>query len=198
MDGPTPDPARLMAARQVARGYLERKKMWTKVLFVVASLAEAGFFLTMFLFFDFADRFYWFIFFGLSFVYSPLIAFIFRNSVMIDRLYYRLVLELKYGEPRSSSAPGEAATDARRDEARSFLVKKQRWATFLFVISGIFEAAFFFAMLWFMDFSDQLSWFLFFGFMGVYSPLIISAWRNTFAIDRIYYGLINELKYGSD
>jgi len=46
-----------------------------------------------------------------------------------------------------------------------------------------------------MDFGDQLNWFLFFGFMGVYSPLIISAWRNAHMVDRVYYGLVDELRY---
>ena len=35
------------------------------------------------------------------------------------------------------------------------LANKSRWSTWLFVISGIFEATFSIAMLWFMDFSHH-------------------------------------------
>ena len=94
-DVPTPDPARLADARNVARTYLNRKRRWTKALFYVAATAEMGFFGAMLFFFDFSDRFYWFIFMGLLFVYSPLLAMIFRNAVQLDRVYYQLLWKLK-------------------------------------------------------------------------------------------------------
>lgn len=194
-----PDPDKLAAARGAVRGYLERKRRWSKVLFVIAGLAETGFFGAMLFFFDFSDRFYWFLFFGLCLVYSPLITFIVRNTVLIDRLYYRLILELKYEEGTTSGVEGTVGapeeTSDGRDDARGFLAKRNRWAKLLFITAGAFEATFSLAMLYFMNFRDQLHWFLFFGFLGVYSPLIISAWRNTFAIDRVFYELVDELKY---
>lgn len=195
----TPDPARLAAVRGVVGSHLARKKRFIKALFVVACLSEVGLFGAMLLFFDFSERLYWFVFFGLSLVYSPLITFVFRNSVIIDRLYYRLLYDLKYGElspagddPRPE--PDQNGNEAK-DEVHSFLVKKERWSKILFIISGVFEAVFCVLMLCFMDFRNQLNWFLFFGFMAVYSPLIISAWRNAHLVDRVYYGLVDELRY---
>jgi hypothetical protein len=196
LDVVSPDPDRLAAARRVATAYLERKKRWTRALFVIACLSEIGLFGAMFFFFDFSSQLYWFLFFGLTFVYSPLITFVFRNSFLIDRLYYRLLCDLKYGH--ESTGHGQDDPDADqvgRERAQSFLEAKSRWSTWLFVFSGIFEATFGLTMLWFMDFSSQLHWFLFFGFMGVYSPLIISTWRNAHMIDRVYYGLVDELHY---
>lgn len=198
---PSPDPDRLAAARGAVRGYFDRKRRWSRALFVIAGLTEVGFFGAMLFFFDFSERLYWFLFFGFCFVYSPLIAFIFRNSVLIDRMYYRLVLELKFGggsegggeEEGGESHGGEKSGELL--EARSFLEKRNQWAKVLFITSALFEAGFGLAMLYFMDFSSQLHWFLLLGFFGVYSPLILSAWRNTFAIDRVYYGLVDELKY---
>lgn len=197
----SPDPNRLAAARGAVDGYFERKRFWSKALFVVAGLTEVGFFGAMLFFFDFSDRLYWFLFFGACFVYSPLIAFIFRNSVLIDRMYYRLLLELKYeggSYGDGVGGRGESFDNEKNEElseAQSFLVKNNRWARVLFITSALFEGGFGFAMLYFMDFSSQLHWFLLLGFLGVYSPLILSAWRNTFAIDRVYYELVDELKY---
>ena len=50
-------------------------------------------------------------------------------------------------------------------------------------------------MLVFMDFGDRLQWFLFFGFLLVYSPMITFTWRNAVKIDHLYYRLVDELKY---
>lgn len=187
---PTPDPSRLAAARSVARIYFERKRRWTKALFFIAAAAELLLFGSILFFFDFSDRFYWFVFFGLSFVYSPLITFIFRNSLMIDRMYYRLLLELKFnGVDHDGDEGGDEA------EVRGFLVSRDRWIKWLLAAAGLFEASLWLGMLFFMDFGRQLDWFLFLGFMGIYTPLIIAAWRNSFAVDRTYYGLVDELKY---
>jgi len=193
----TPDPKRLAAARSVAKSYFDRKRRWTRALFVIAALAEVGFFGAMLTMFDFSNRFYWFLFFGLTFIYSPLITFIVRNSVMLEKFYYRLLLELKYGKEVPDEHPNHhEGDDTGQDEASSFLVQKTWWAKFLFYVASAMEAGFGITMLYFMDFSSQIYWFLLFGFLGVYSPLILSAWRNTFAIDRTYYALIDELKYG--
>ncbi len=190
----TPDPARLAAARGVAKGLVDRKRLWTKGLFIVGCVAEATLFGAMLFFFDFSDRLYWFIFWGLSFVYSPLLVFIWRNSIMVGRLHLRLLLELKL-DPEIAEAHSFTDDSTARDEARTFLASKDRWVKWLYVLAGAFECGLFFAMLWFMDFSSQLDWFLSIGFMAVYTPLIIFTWRNAFAIDRVYYSLIDDLKY---
>jgi uncharacterized membrane protein len=82
---------------------------------------------------------------------------------------------------------------AARSEVQSYLVKKRRWTTALFWIAGLLEGSFFVAMLLFMDFADRLNWFLFFGFLLVYTPLVIMTWRNSVKIDELYYRLVEEL-----
>jgi hypothetical protein len=94
----------------------------------------------------------------------------------------------------------EIEPDARRlEESRnsvySFLRRKKRLSTALFVLAGAFEIGFFVLMLAFMDFSKQLYWFLFFGLCMVYCPLITFAWRNSVRIDQLFYRLVEELKY---
>jgi len=68
-------------------------------------------------------------------------------------------------------------------------------ATATFWLAGAAEGVFFILMLVFMDFSNQLYWFLLFGFLLVYSPLILFVWRNSQMIDLLYYRLVDELKY---
>ncbi len=98
-----PDPTRLDAARNVVQTFLERKKKWTTALFVVAGICEVIFFVLMLAFMDFQDRFNWFLLFGFLFVYMPLILITWRNSFMMDRLYYRLIYELKYEDSKKVS-----------------------------------------------------------------------------------------------
>jgi len=198
-----PDPERLAAARGAARDYVRRKQAWIRGLFFVAAASELAFFGAMLALFEFSDRFHWFLFCGFSFVYCPLIMFVFRTTVMVDRMYYRLLWELKY-EERSDASAGEdealsfeADVDEQaRDEVRTFLEQKRRRARLLFIAASFFELTLFTLLLYLMDFTSRQYWFLFCGFLGVYSPLIMSTWRNAFAIDRVYYGLIDELKYG--
>jgi hypothetical protein len=63
-------------------------------------------------------------------------------------------------------------------------------------LAGLFEVGFFILMLVCMDFGDRFHWFLFFGFLMVYTPMITFTWRNAIKIDHLYYRLIDELKYG--
>ncbi len=94
---PEPDEARLAAARGGVQSFIERKRRWTRAMFWAGGTAEGVFFVLMLVFMDFSDPLYWFLFFGLLLVYTPLIIFVWRNAHMIDMLYYRLVDELKYG-----------------------------------------------------------------------------------------------------
>ena len=202
MTGAMPDPARLAAARQAVHGYVRRKQQWTTGLFITACVAEVGFFGAMLAFFDFSDRFYWFIFFGLSLVYCPLITFVFRNSVVVDRLYYRLLWELKYGQEVQLEQDGEPPLHevhphTPASQVQYFLRQKEKWSKVLFWVSGSFELACTIGLLYFMDFSQQIHWFIFLGVLGVYSPLITATWRNAFAIDRVFYGLVDELKFST-
>jgi len=96
---------------------------------------------------------------------------------------------------------GEATPDAQRladarEHVHTFLNRKQRFAQGLFWLAGLFEVGFFVGMLVFMDFGDRFHWFLFFGFLLVYSPMITFTWRNAVKIDHLYYRLVDELKYG--
>jgi hypothetical protein len=92
--------------------------------------------------------------------------------------------------------PDAARLADAREHVHTFLVKKRRFAAGLFWLAGLFEVAFFLLMLAFMDFGDRFHWFLFFGFLLVYSPMITFTWRNAIKIDHLYYRLIDELKYG--
>ncbi len=95
-DNPTPDPDRLAAARDDVQSFLRRKRRMATATFWLAGAAEGVFFILMLVFMDFSNQLYWFLLFGFLLVYSPLILFVWRNSQMIDLLYYRLVDELKY------------------------------------------------------------------------------------------------------
>lgn len=83
-----------------------------------------------------------------------------------------------------------------RDTVQTFLDRKRRLSTATFWVAGLFELLFFSGMLYFMDFGDRFHWFLFCGFVGVYSPLVTMAWRNSVKMDHLYFRLIRELKYG--
>jgi len=91
--------------------------------------------------------------------------------------------------------PDPARLQAARDEVRSFLKKKRRSSHLLIILACIAELTFFALMLVFMDFHDRLHWFLMFGFLLVYLPLLIVTWHNSVKIDQLYYRLIEELKY---
>jgi hypothetical protein len=91
--------------------------------------------------------------------------------------------------------PDESRLKAARDVVSSFLVKKKRSATLLLILTMAAETIFLAAMLVCMDFSSRLHWFLFFGFMFIYAPLILSSWHNAVKIDHLYYRLLDELKY---
>ena len=93
-----PDAARLKAAREEVETFMERKSAWSKALFILTASCEVGFFVLMLLFMDFGDHLHRFIFFTAMFIYCPLIMLVYRNSVRIDQLFYRLVEELKYKE----------------------------------------------------------------------------------------------------
>lgn len=95
---PSPDPERLDAARASVQTFLKKKKRWTTAMFVIAGCAEMTFFILMLLFMDFESSLNWFILCGFCMVYMPLIIFTWRNAIMIDRLYYRLVADLKFGD----------------------------------------------------------------------------------------------------
>ncbi len=98
-------------------------------------------------------------------------------------------------DPSNSIEPDAARLREARGNVQSFLVKKKRLTTGAFIVAGFFECFFFVMMLCFMDFKDQLYWFLFSGFCMVYMPLIVFSWRNAVKIDHLYYRLIDELKY---
>ena len=104
-DGATPDAARLTAARDEVRTFLKRKSRFGRVLWVAAGTCEILFFVLMLVFMDFSNRMEWFIFFGFLMTYCPLIIFTWRNAVMIDRLYYRLVADLRYADLGEEQAP---------------------------------------------------------------------------------------------
>lgn len=93
--------------------------------------------------------------------------------------------------------PDSARLLAARQVVTSFLTKKKRTATLLFYGTLTAEATFLVAMLACMDFGSRLHWFLFFGFMFIYAPLILFSWHNAVKIDHLYYRLIDDLKYGS-
>jgi len=89
--------------------------------------------------------------------------------------------------------PNPARLAAARHEVQSFLVKKRRWTKALFWIAAVCEIGFFGAMLFFMDFGERLYWFLLLGFTAVYTPLILTTFRNSMKIDELYYRLTEEL-----
>lgn len=96
MEDITPNAAKLKAARDEVQSYLEKKSKWSRLSFVAAGVTEVLFFVMTLVFMDFDDPTHRFIFFGLMFVYCPVIILVFRNSIRIDQLYYRIVEELKY------------------------------------------------------------------------------------------------------
>ncbi len=91
--------------------------------------------------------------------------------------------------------PRAERLEAARREVQSYLMRKQRWTRALFWLAGLAEASFFFLMLYFMDFADRRSWFQLFGFLLVYTPLVLVVWRNSVKIDELYYRLVDELRY---
>lgn len=84
---------------------------------------------------------------------------------------------------------------AARLAVHGFIVRKQRALTALFVATFAAEALFLVLLLVFMDFDSRLNWFLLFGFLLIYGPLILFSWHNSIKIDHIYYRLLDELKY---
>ena len=96
MEDIKPDETRLRAARHEVQTFLDRKNTWTQALLVLGGLCELGCLILLLLFTDFGDPTHRLIFVAVMFVYCPLIIFVFRNSIRIDQLYYRLVDELKY------------------------------------------------------------------------------------------------------
>ena len=91
-----PDAAKLKAAREEVQSFLQKKSAWSKALFVATAFCELFFLALVIVFTDFGDPTHRLIFVSVMLVYCPLIMFVFRNSVRIDQLYYRLVDELKY------------------------------------------------------------------------------------------------------
>ena len=91
--------------------------------------------------------------------------------------------------------PDAKRLEQSRNTVQTFLRRKKRFSTALFILAGVFEITFFVLMLAFMDFGEQLYWFLFFGLCMVYCPLITFAWRNSVKIDQLFYRLVEELKY---
>jgi hypothetical protein len=92
--------------------------------------------------------------------------------------------------------PDLARLEKSRDVVLSFLTKKKRLITLLFAATLIAETIFILLMMLFMDFHSRLQWFMFFGFMLVYAPLVLFSWHNSVKIDHLYFRLIDELKYG--
>lgn len=97
MEDVNPDFKKLKAAREEVQSYLAKKTRWSKTLFIIAGCAEVLFFLSTLYFADFGDATHKLIIFGLLFVYSPVMLLVYRNSVQIDQLYYRLIEEMKFG-----------------------------------------------------------------------------------------------------
>ena len=91
-----PDVTRLRAAREEVQSFLEKRNRWSRLLFIAAAICEIFFFADILWFMDFSNDTHLLIFFGFLFVYCPVIILVFRNSIRIDQLYYRLVDELKY------------------------------------------------------------------------------------------------------
>ncbi len=83
-----------------------------------------------------------------------------------------------------------------REVVQSYIVKRRRSARLLFFATLAAEAIFLALMLMSMDFQNRLYWFLLFGFLLVYAPLILFSWHNSVKLDHVYYRLIDELKYG--
>ena len=92
--------------------------------------------------------------------------------------------------------PDATRLAAARDNVQTFLIRKQRLSTALFWVAGLFECIFGIGMLVCMDWSDRFHWFLLFGFMTVYTPLVMLSWRNAVKTDHLYYRLVDELRYG--
>ena len=92
--------------------------------------------------------------------------------------------------------PDPTRLASARSGVQTFLEHKRRWTKLMFWGAGAAEGVFFVLMLVFMDFGDPLYWFLLFGLLLVYTPLLIFVWRNAHMIDMLYYRLVDELKYG--
>ena len=95
-----------------------------------------------------------------------------------------------------STRPDETRLAAARDEVRSFLRRKRAWVRGLFVAAGVLEVGLLAGMISFMDRSSRLHWFLLFGMLFVYCPLITFVWRVAIMVDQLFYRIVNELKYG--
>jgi hypothetical protein len=91
--------------------------------------------------------------------------------------------------------PDTVKLNSAREAVQSFMVKRKRSTTVLFFAALAAELTFFVLMLCFMEFGSRLHWFLLFGFLLVYSPLILFSWHNSVKIDHLYYRLVDELKY---
>ncbi|MFC1641981.1 hypothetical protein ACFL5O_04730 [Myxococcota bacterium] len=83
-----------------------------------------------------------------------------------------------------------------REAVQSYIVKKKRSTTALLVATLVAEASFLGLLLVCMDFHSRLDWFLLYGFLLIYAPLILFSWHNSEKIDHVYYRLLEELKYG--
>ena len=91
--------------------------------------------------------------------------------------------------------PDAARLAMTRQSVRTYLRQKRRATTLLFWATLAAEAVFLGLMLLFMDFHNQLYWFLLFGLMLVYAPLILFSWHNSVKLDHVYYRLLDDLKY---
>ncbi len=94
--------------------------------------------------------------------------------------------------------PDSTRLNLAREAVQTFLVKKRRFASMLFVATLSAEALFLVLILYFMDFAERIQWFMFFGFCFIYAPLLLFSWHNAVKIDHLYYRLIDELKFGDD
>jgi hypothetical protein len=91
--------------------------------------------------------------------------------------------------------PDPARLQQARKAVQTFLARKKLQARALFVATLVAEALFLGLMLLFMDFHQRQYWFQFFGFMLVYTPLILFSWHNSVKIEQLHYQLVEELKY---
>lgn len=96
----------------------------------------------------------------------------------------------------SQPEPDAARLAGAREHVHTFMIKKQRFTTALFWLTGLFEAVFLVVMLVLVDFKDPLQVLVLCGFVFLYCPLITFTWRNSIKIDHLYYRLLDELKYG--
>lgn len=95
----------------------------------------------------------------------------------------------------NTDTPDDARLAAARDTVQTFLKRKRRMTTVLWWAAGTAELIFGVLMFVFMDWHDRFHWFLLFGFLTVYTPIITMTWRNAQMIDLLYYRLVDELKY---